>query len=209
MKPKLFLIMLLCIGTVIGLIISLGTYQGLHLTSTQRFCVICHEMDPMVIAYRDDVHGGAGKLGASARCVDCHLPHDGILKYIYTKAKNGVVEGAIHLFGDPSKIDWIEKRHHRESFVFDNGCLECHGNVLTSNTIPEQAKKMHNHYQSLKGTDKEIRCVSCHIDAGHKNMRSILNYYKPEFEVMSDRMEKMKKEVQEKYQKYGIQKVEK
>lgn len=204
MKLKLFIF--LSIGIGVGLVLSLVTYYGLHKTSDQKFCIICHEMDPMVVAYRKDVHGGAGKLGASAKCVDCHLPHDNILKYIYTKARNGVVEGSIHLFGDPSKINWIEKRAHRESFVFDDGCLECHGNLLSTQTSSKQAQKMHTHYQSLKGTDKEIHCASCHIDAGHQNMRNILNYYTPEFAVMKEQMAHKKSEIQEKYQHYGIQK---
>lgn len=206
MKPKLLILALMGMGIFVGLLLSLVTYYGLHKTSDQKFCVICHEMDPMVIAYKDDIHGGNGKLGASAKCVDCHLPHDNIMKYIFTKAKNGVVEGAIHVFGDPSKIDWMEKRNHREQFVFDNGCLECHGNILDATSISEQAQKMHEHYKSLLNTSQEIRCVSCHVDAGHKNMRSVLNYYQPEFEVMKEKMEQKKHEVQEKYQKFGIKK---
>lgn len=204
MKLKLFIF--LSIGIGVGLVLSLVTYYGLHKTSDQKFCVICHEMDPMVVAYREDVHGGAGKLGASAKCVDCHLPHDNILKYIYTKARNGVVEGAIHVFSDPSKINWLEKRAHRESFVFDDGCLECHGNLLSTQTSSSQAQKMHTHYERLKKSDQAIRCVSCHIDAGHQNMRNILNYYTPEFEIMREQMKQKKSEIQEKYQQYGIQK---
>jgi napC/nirT cytochrome c family protein len=44
----------------------------------------------MVIAYQDDIHSGKGKTGIKAQCVDCHLPHDNIVKYVYQKAKNGV-----------------------------------------------------------------------------------------------------------------------
>ena len=55
-------------------------------------------MDPMVIAYNDDVHSGNGKTGIKARCVDCHIPHDNIAKYALTKAKNGILEaGCISL----------------------------------------------------------------------------------------------------------------
>lgn len=205
-KEKIFILILLAIGIVAGLVISYGTYFAMSKTSGANFCVVCHEMDPMVVSYRDDIHGGKGRLGASARCVDCHLPHDNLINYIYSKAKNGVVEGAIHFFGNPEDIDWHANLEHRESYVFDNGCLECHGNVLKDDlaTTSKLALKMHTHYQTLQGTDKEIGCASCHFDAGHKGMRNMLNYYKPEHSMYKEKMEEKKKEVQEKYQKYGI-----
>lgn len=206
MKPKLYVLMIIAIGALIGLALSYVTYFAMSKTSGQKFCVMCHEMDPMVISYRDDVHGGKGRVGANAKCVDCHLPHDNLIKYIYSKARNGAVEGAIHFFGDVDGIDWQENRKKREHFVFDNGCLECHGNVLdTTLASPSKiAQKMHKHYQSLKDTAKEIKCASCHFDAGHKGMRNILNYYKPEHELYEEKMEEKKLEVQKDYKKYGI-----
>ena len=103
---KSILISVFIIGGILGLIASIGVYYGLALTSGEKFCVVCHEMDPMVIAYSNDVHSGKGKTGVKAQCVDCHLPHDGnIINYIYAKARNGVVEGYIHFFGDVDSID--------------------------------------------------------------------------------------------------------
>ncbi len=28
-----------------------------------NFCIVCHEMDPMAIAYNDDIHSNKGKNG--------------------------------------------------------------------------------------------------------------------------------------------------
>jgi len=204
MKQKLFLLIFAGLGVLVGIILCYGTYYGLHKTSDEKFCVLCHEMDPMVIAYKEDVHGGNGKVGASAKCVDCHLPHNNLIAYIVSKARNGLVEGSIHFFGNPDNINWFEKRHYRASFVFDKGCLECHGNILNNKSSTVQAQKMHKHYQSLQGTDKAIKCASCHIDAGHNELRNILNYYKPERNSYKDKMEQKKKEIQEKYQQLGI-----
>ncbi len=203
---KKFIFGILFVGILIGVFFSYGTYFGLKETSGEKFCVICHEMDPMVIAYKEDPHGGKGKVGASARCVDCHLPHDNLVKYIYAKAKSGVIEAAIHFFGNVEEIDWSKNLKNRESYVYDSGCLECHGNVLddTLAITSKQAMKMHKHYKKLKNTSEEIKCVSCHFDAGHKSLRSFLNYYKPEFELYKKEMEKKKKETIKKYEKYGI-----
>lgn len=206
MRSRLIVAILVFVGVVIGAVLSLISAEAVHMTSDQKFCVVCHEMDPMVIAYKQDVHGGEGKLGGSAHCTDCHLPQTSVTKYFFQKARNGLVEGAIHFFGNPDEIDWYKKRKHREEFVFDSGCLRCHENMEENPTASKQAKKMHAHYRKLKDTDKEIKCVQCHIDAGHKGMRNILNHYKPEFKLYRYKMEDEKMEDQEKYKKYGIQK---
>jgi len=206
MRPILFIAMLLILGGLAGVSISYGTAYGIHKTSGEKFCVSCHEMDPMVATYKADVHGGSGELGASARCVDCHLPHDSLANYIFTKAKNGILEVGIHFFGEPEKIDWVEKLKHRDQYVYDTGCMECHGNAFDKNLVnlSKQAQKMHNHYSKLKYTDKEITCASCHFDAGHKGLRNALNYYKPEYEIYRYEMEDKKLELQKKYKDYGI-----
>ncbi len=202
---KKYIFGIISIGILLGLGLSYGTYYGLKKTSGEKFCVVCHEMDPMVIAYKQDTHGGNGKVGANARCVDCHLPHDNLVKYIYSKARNGLVEGAIHFFGNVDEINWQKNLKNKESYVFDNGCLQCHGNILDNISTPsKQAEKMHNHYKKLKNTDNEIKCVSCHFDAGHKNMRNLLNYYKPEYPLYKDKMKEKKEEIINKYKKYGI-----
>lgn len=193
-KSKIFIIGLA--GVFIGLLLSLGTYEGLHRTSNDKFCVICHEMDPMVAAYQNDVHGGKGKTGIRVNCVDCHLPHDNVLSYIMTKARNGVVEGAIHFFGNPKDIDWYKNRENRQHFVKDEGCISCHPNFETNGYISKKGHEMHEHYASLKGTDKEIGCASCHNEIGHKGLRSMLNYYKPEYEFYNGKLDKKKEEVQ-------------
>lgn len=207
MRPVIITLILIAFGIFAGMTVSYGTYYGIHKTSGEKFCVSCHEMDPMVMAYKDDTHGGKGELGASARCVDCHLPHDTLVNYIFTKAKNGVAEVGIHFLGNPDEIDWQDKLKHREAYVYDDGCLKCHGNILedTLSSPSKQAKKMHMHYRKLKDTDKEIACASCHFDAGHKNLRSYLNYYKPEHELYEEKMEEKKEEAQKKYKKYGIE----
>ena len=51
-------------------------------------------MDPMIIAYNDDI--------------------------IAIKVKNGFLEGWVYFFGDPNEIDWYKNLKNREYFVFDN-----------------------------------------------------------------------------------------
>lgn len=185
-------------GALIGVLFSLSVYEGLHRTSDDRFCIVCHEMKPMVAAYHNDVHGGAGKTGMKVDCVTCHLPHDNVLNYIFTKAKNGVVEGAIHFFGNPDAIDWRDNRSKRDHFVKDEGCMGCHTNYTTNTAISEKGRTMHAHYASLKNTDQSIGCASCHAEVGHQGLRSMLNYYQPEYEYYKGKLDKYKEAAEKK-----------
>jgi nitrate/TMAO reductase-like tetraheme cytochrome c subunit len=194
-KSKMFVVSI--VGIVIGLLFSLTLYEGLHRTSNDKFCIVCHEMSPMVAAYEHDPHGGAGKSGIKVSCVTCHLPQDNLFSYIFTKAKNGVVEGAIHFFGNPQDINWQENRAKRQFFVIDNGCISCHTNYKTNKHISAKGLKMHAHYEQLLGTSKAIGCASCHIEVGHKGLRTMINYYKPEYKFYEGKLEKEKKSAEE------------
>ncbi|PSM52264.1 NapC/NirT cytochrome c family protein [Campylobacter blaseri] len=196
---KRIIFLIFVIGGVFGLVASLGVYYGLELTSDERFCVVCHEMDPMVIAYNDDVHSGKGKTGVRARCVDCHLPHDNIINYIYAKARNGVVEGYIHFFEDVENINWHENRARRKDFVFDDGCLHCHTNVFDNALLTDKAKKMHAHYKKLLNTKDEIGCASCHVEVGHMGLNNMLNYWDPKYPIYEDKAYEKKEELRRNY----------
>jgi len=204
MIKKIFLIiknnilLTLLVGILVGLICSWVMYEGLHRTSNDRFCIVCHEMRPMVAAYHTDVHGGNGKTGIKVDCVTCHLPHDNIFAYIATKARNGVMEGAIHFFGNPDAIDWQANRANRQHFVRDEACYGCHTNYKTNEAISVKGREMHEHYVSLKGTDKEIGCASCHVEIGHNGLRSMLNYYNPEYKFYKGKLDKQKEAVEKK-----------
>jgi len=184
------------IGVFLGLFGSWVTYEGLHRTSDDKFCIVCHEMAPMVSAYHTDPHGGQGESGFKASCVSCHMPHDNVFNYIYTKAKNGVVEGAIHFFGDVDAIDWHANRKNRDKFVYDDGCISCHSNYKTNAFISPKGQQMHTHYDALLGTDKQIGCASCHVEVGHKGLRTVLNYYKPEYEYYEGKFDAEKEAVE-------------
>ncbi|WP_169777174.1 cytochrome c3 family protein [Campylobacter mucosalis] len=197
---KKIAILIFIIGGIIGFFMVLPVRYALEETSGEKFCVVCHEMDPMVISYTKDVHSGIGKTGVRAKCVDCHLPHDNLAKYVYQKAKNGVIEGYIHFFGEPENIDWVKNRKNNTHYVFDNGCTSCHANVLDNKELSEQAQKMHAHYAKLLGTDKEIKCVSCHNSVGHAGeLRNYLEYWKPTYKIYENKMLEKKIEQKRKY----------
>jgi len=190
--------LLLVVGIVVGFIVSYTSYEAISRTGTPQFCVVCHEMAPMRASYDNDVHGGNGKTGIRVNCVDCHLPHNNLVNYVFTKAKNGMSEVGTHFFGNPDAIDWQQKREERAKFVYDDGCIKCHSNYATNEKISPKARQMHEHYNGLLGTNKELGCASCHAEIGHNGLNNMLNIYKPEHALYEKGSAKEKIKINEK-----------
>lgn len=151
----------------VGLLVSLGVAEGVHATSGAEFCGDCHVMAPMIEAYEHDVHGGKNQKGLRAECTDCHLPHESVLGYLVAKGLSGFKDVWGNVVRDPSLIDWQERRNHREHFVYDSGCLQCHAALGEASMSNMKAFLPHRDYFS--GNTNET-CVSCHENVGHKNL---------------------------------------
>lgn len=175
-ENKALLLAVVAFALVASILSTFGGHAIIKATSDDKFCSSCHTwMDPMVEAYKTDVHGGANEKGLKATCVSCHLPHDSLIKYLFTKGVNGVVEVTSVLTKDAEKMDWQEHRQHRESFVYDSGCISCHTDIETTKTQSKAAKGMHEKYSKFKNADvNPLRCVSCHKNVGHNNLSKII-----------------------------------
>ncbi len=140
-------------------------------TSSAEFCVGCHSMEPFVAANADNHHGGNNDVGVKASCTDCHLPHDNSANYLYVKARTGIHDMWVENFGNPDEIDWLAKTEHREEFVYDSGCLTCHVELEEATKDKEE----HTRYFAGETTSK---CVTCHEEAGHSNVKKHLLQHK-------------------------------
>lgn len=163
-KPIWFILLLLVIGGVLGLGASYGVGVAVHHTSDDAFCVKCHTMQAVTDSYHADVHGGNNPTGFKAQCVECHLPHDSLANYLYTKAATSVHDIRVQFFGDLESIDWEAKRKRASEFTYDSGCMSCHGNVEKATTGDHRAYIAHKEYFEGR-TDKS--CVECHNHVGH------------------------------------------
>jgi cytochrome c-type protein NapC len=166
-----FPFVIIIVGILIGLILAFISAVAVHKTSDKQFCGMCHTMTPMVNAYKMDVHGGAGKHGIEVKCVDCHLPHKSTAGYLLKKMQTGFHDIWAESTYDLNKIDWKEKRKHREHFVYDSACLACHTNLKDATMSNLKAFNGHKAYFSGNSGKK---CVSCHANVGHKNLGDYL-----------------------------------
>lgn len=134
-----------------GILLGIGAYtfhyaEGFSYFSTDpRACMNCHIMKPQFDSWQKASHHGV------AVCVDCHLPHGFVKKYI-AKADNGYRHSkgfTLQDFKEPIQLN------PRSSKILQDNCLRCHG-PLVHGLAPGGGKR-----------SESLSCVHCHRDAGH------------------------------------------
>ena len=125
---------------------TFGYAKGFSYLSTDpRACINCHVMNEQYDAWEKSGHRHV------ATCVDCHLPHEGIAKWI-AKADEGFRHSSaftLQNFKEPIEITPADRRH-----VLEN-CVRCHQDLVQA---------IHS---SGTSADREIDCLRCHASAGH------------------------------------------
>jgi len=139
------------VAALIGALTGIGAFtfrygEGLSYFSTDpRACKNCHIMNDQYASWSHSPHH------ATATCVDCHLPHAFLPKYI-AKAENGFHHSKGFTFLDFHEPILI-KPHNAD--ILQESCLRCHGefvhDIVAGSTTREDA----------------VRCVHCHRGVGH------------------------------------------
>ncbi len=139
------------LGALGGVLLGLCAFtfhfaEGLsYLSSDPKACVNCHIMRPEYDSWQKGSHH------AAAKCVDCHLPHDFVGKYI-AKSANGYRHSkgfTLQNFHEPIMIT----RHNSE--ILQENCLRCHEDMV------------HDLVAGAKNGDNPVYCVHCHQSIGH------------------------------------------
>lgn len=137
------------IMTAVLLGISAFTFQyaeGFSYFSTDpRACANCHIMQPQYDSWQKSSHHGV------ATCVDCHLPHDFIGKYI-AKAENGYHHSKGFTMQDFHEPILIKEKNSR---ILQESCLHCHDDFVHDQILETQIQQ------------GAISCVHCHASVGH------------------------------------------
>jgi cytochrome c nitrite reductase small subunit len=148
MSPSAALLALAC---AVGLPAGVGGFtfiyaKGLsYLSSDPRACANCHIMNEQYDGWMKSGHRHA------ARCVDCHLPAEGLAKWV-AKADHGLrhsVAFTLQNFKQPVEITPRDRDLVRAS------CVRCHAGLVSS-------------ILRRPGRDRSpLDCLRCHAGAGH------------------------------------------
>ncbi len=132
-----------------GSLLGIGAYtfhygEGTSYFSTDpRACVNCHIMQSQYDSWTHSSHH------AVAGCIDCHLPHEIIPKYI-AKADNGFRHSWAFTFQDFHEPIQINQRNAR---ILQHNCIHCHEGLA--------------HEMLAIEPDEALSCVHCHAGVGH------------------------------------------
>ena len=138
------------VAALLGIVVGVGLFtfryaEGLSYFSTDpRACANCHIMNDQYASWSKGPHHG------NATCVECHLPHDFLPKYV-AKAENGYHHSKGFTLEDFHEPIMIKPRN---AAILQQSCLRCHGDFV------------HEVVAGSK-TGSDIRCVHCHRRVGH------------------------------------------
>ena len=147
----------LLLPVLLGILLGVGGFtlryaEGFSYFSTDpQACTNCHIMQPLFDSWQKASHHGV------ATCVDCHLPHDFVAKYV-AKAENGWHHSkgfTLQDFHEPISMK------QKNSQIVQENCLSCHED-LTEHMV----------YSATHHPDA-VRCVHCHAGAGHGERASL------------------------------------
>lgn len=135
---------------VFGMLIGIGSftfgYAGGHsyFSAKPAACANCHIMQDYYDTWQKSSHHHV------AVCVDCHLPHDFVRKYI-AKADNGFFHSMAFTLENFHEPIQIKKRNRR---ITQENCIACHTDIVNE-MLPAETE------------GEAPQCIKCHAGAGH------------------------------------------
>src|SRR3954464_6646496 len=141
----------LALAALTGVLVGVGAYtfhfaEGLSYFRTHpAACANCHIMNPQYDSWAKSPHH------ANARCVDCHLPHEFVPKYL-AKAEHGYLHSKGFTFQDFEEPIRIKPRSAR---ILQENCLKCHADFV------------HDIVAGSTTAETSVECVHCHRGVGH------------------------------------------
>ncbi len=139
------------LAAVVGVFVGVGLFtfhfaEGFsYFSSDPRACVNCHVMNDQYDSWIKGPHH------ASAKCVDCHLPHEFVPKMI-AKSENGYHHSTAFTLGNFHEPIMIKPRNAQ---ILQEACIRCHGDFV------------HDITANAKRPADQVRCVHCHRNMGH------------------------------------------
>ncbi len=137
-------------AALIGVLGGVGTFTFVYahgasyLSSDPNACANCHIMQDYLDTWQKSSHHHV------AVCVDCHLPHDFVGKYV-AKADNGFFHSMAFTLDNFHEPIQIKGRNRR---ITQLNCVACHTETVQQMLPEEPGGEM-------------VMCIHCHAGVGH------------------------------------------
>ncbi len=153
---------ILVAALLLGVMGGAGSYTAYHaqalsyLSNDPKACVNCHIMREAYDGWQKASHHHV------AVCVDCHVPHDFVGKYL-TKLEHGWNHSrafTMQDFHEPIRIG------ARSAAVLEHNCVGCHRNLI-GGVLEAQTAFQDAHANLQADAHGKFGCVHCHRGVGH------------------------------------------
>ena len=157
------------LGVLASMTLVVGGAYGLAVTSTEEFCIGCHEMrDNPYAEYKGTVHD-TNRSGVRAICTNCHVPHEPVP--LILRKMRATFEVIGHLRGT---IDTKEKFESHRAMLAErvwqrmletdsHECRNCHiAEKMDKSKQTEKAQARH-----AKARAEGWTCIECHSGIAH------------------------------------------
>jgi cytochrome c-type protein NapC len=156
------------LGVLLGAV-GLFTFDSvMHATSTDEFCVSCHEMQDPLLQLQKTSHFNSTS-GVTAGCSDCHVPQEFLPKMVRKVEAAREVWGTITgIIDTPEKYRahapaMKEREIARLKANDSQECRNCHDTEHMLSVI--EASKAHRFHRALVAGRKT--CIDCHDGIAH------------------------------------------
>lgn len=160
---------LVAVGLVLGIGGTIAFDTTMHATSTEAFCISCHEMEANAYAQLQKTSHFNNSSGVRPTCSDCHVPQEFVPKMIRKIEASREVWGTITgIIDTPEKyaahapamkqreIERLRANDSRE-------CRNCHETDRMLASL--QSAKARKYHEAKRLNDKT--CIDCHAGIAH------------------------------------------
>jgi cytochrome c nitrite reductase small subunit len=157
-------LLLFTLAVSLGAAFGIGAFtfryaEGFSYLSTEpRACVNCHIMRPQYDGWQKASHH------AVAVCVDCHLPHEFLPKYV-AKLENGWRHSKEFTAGTFAEPIFVKPRGRE---ILEQNCVRCHDRIVAEMDV------------ASADPERRISCVRCHASVGHGDAARLGGRLRPE-----------------------------
>ncbi len=150
-----------------------GTFNTvLEASSTETFCISCHEMRDNVYAeYKQTIHY-MNRTGVRATCPDCHVPKEWVPKIIrkIQATFHEIPHWALGTIDTPEKFEarrlYLAKRVWSSMKATDSReCRNCH--ELAHMDLEIQARTASRKHTLKRQAERGETCIECHQGIAH------------------------------------------
>lgn len=153
----------IAVGLFCGILAGVGIYiyyisnASAYLSNDPETCINCHVMIPQYSTWRKSSHVRV------ATCVDCHVPHDSIIRKYEFKMKDGMRHATVFTLHAEPQVIRIKEDGKK---VVQENCIRCHSMMLEDVSIHKVT------YEGWKKGEGKL-CWECHRDVPHGTVNNL------------------------------------